>query len=121
MPQVYRRGINLIDRVRVDEANRLKQDKKARKGVKTARRLLLLNSENVKGDDMLRLQELLEANRNLLMVYLLKDDLKQLWRLRCIEEAELFNGSNGTKERWKAASSRWCCLLAARRAICKES
>jgi transposase len=50
----------------------------------------LRNSENVKGDDMLRLQELLEANRNLLTVYLLKDDLKQLWRLSCIEEAELF-------------------------------
>lgn len=87
---VAKYGREVIDRVRVDEANRLKGDKKARKVVKTARWLLLRNSENVKGDDMLRLQELLEANRNLLTVYLLKDDLKQLWRFNCVEEAELF-------------------------------
>jgi transposase len=74
----------------VDEANRLRDDKKARKVVKTARWLLLRNSENVKGEDMLRLQELLEANRNLLTVYVLKDDLKQLWRFTSVEEASLF-------------------------------
>lgn len=87
---VAKYGREVIDRVRVDEANRLKDDKKARKVVKTARWILLRNSTNVKGEDMLRLQELLEANRNLLTVYLLKDDLKQLWRFRCVEEAELF-------------------------------
>lgn len=87
---VAKYGREVIDRVRVDEANRLKDDKKARKVVKTARWLLLRNSRNVKGDDMLRLQELLEANRNLLTVYLLKEDLKQLWRFTNMEEAELF-------------------------------
>lgn len=87
---VAKYGREVIDRVRVDEANRLKEDKKARKVVKTARWLLLRNSRNVKGEDMLRLQELLEANRNLLTVYLLKEDLKQLWRFTCTEEAELF-------------------------------
>ncbi|ABB30566.1 transposase of ISGme5, ISL3 family [Geobacter metallireducens GS-15] len=87
---VAKYGREVIDRVRVDEANRLKEDKKARKVVKTSRWLLLRNSENVKGDDMLRLQELLEANRSLLTVYLLKDDLKQLWKFTCIEEAGLF-------------------------------
>lgn len=87
---VAKYGREVIDRVRVDEANRLKDDKKARKVVKTARWLLLRNSRNVKGDDMLRLQELLEANRNLLTVYLLKEDLKQLWRFTNKEEAELF-------------------------------
>ncbi len=60
----------------VDEANHLKGDKKARKVFKTARWLLLRNSENVKGDNTFRLLELLEANLNLLTVYLLKDDLK---------------------------------------------
>ena len=35
-------------------------------------------------------QELLEANRNLLTVYLLKDDLKQLWRLGRSEDAFAF-------------------------------
>lgn len=39
---------------------------------------------------MLRLQELLEANRNLMTVYVLKDDLKQLWRFTSEEEASVF-------------------------------
>lgn len=83
-------GREVIDRVRVDEANRLRHDKKARKVVKTSRWLLLRNSRNVKEGDMLRLQELLEANRNLMTVYVLKDDLKQLWRFTSMEEASLF-------------------------------
>lgn len=83
-------GREVIDRVRVDEANRLRHDKKARKVVKTSRWLLLRNSRNVKEGDMLRLQELLEANRNLMTVYVLKDDLKQLWRFTSVEEASLF-------------------------------
>ena len=87
---VAKYGREVIDRVRVDEANRLKGDKKARKVVKTARWLLLRNSKNVNGEDMLHLQELLEANCSLLTVYLLKDDLKQLWRFTSVEEAELF-------------------------------
>ncbi|UFS71456.1 ISL3 family transposase [Geomonas sp. RF6] len=80
----------VLDKVRNAEADRLKDDKKARKVIRTSRWLLLRNSRNVKGDDMLRLQELLEANQNLLTVYLLKEDLKQLWRFRCTEEAKLF-------------------------------
>jgi len=83
-------GREVIDRVRVDEANRLRHDKKARKVVKTSRWLLLRNSQNVKEGDMLRLQELLEANQSLMTVYILKDDLKQLWRFKCVEEASLF-------------------------------
>jgi transposase len=80
----------VLDRVRNSEADRLKVDKKVCKVIRTSRWLLLRNSRNVKGDDMLRLQELLEANQNLLTVYLLKEDLKQLWRFKCTEEAELF-------------------------------
>lgn len=83
-------GREVIDRVRVDEANRLRHDKKARKVVKTARWLLLRNSQNLKEGEMLRLQELLEANQRLMTVYILKDDLKQLWRFTCVEEASLF-------------------------------
>ena len=83
-------GREVIDRVRVDEANRLRHDKKARKIVKTARWLLLRNRQNIKEGDIPRLQELLEANRNLMTVYVLKDDLKQLWRFTCVEEASLF-------------------------------
>ncbi len=75
-------GREVIDRVRVDEANRLRDDHRARRVVKTSRWLLLRNRENLSCDQAVHLDELLEANRALLTVYLLKDDLKQLWRYR---------------------------------------
>lgn len=75
-------GREVIDRVRVDEANRLRTDKPARRVVKTSRWLLLRNRENVPDNQRVRLDELLAANKALLTVYLLKDDLKQLWRYR---------------------------------------
>jgi transposase len=73
-------GREVIDRVRVDEANRLRGDKPARRVVKTSRWLLLRNRENVPEDQIVRLDELLAANKALLTVYLMKDELKQLWR-----------------------------------------
>ena len=79
---VAKYGREVIDRVRVDEANRLRDDKPARRVVKTSRWLLLRNRENVPADQRVQLDELLAANRALLTVYLLKDDLKQLWRYR---------------------------------------
>ena len=79
---VAKYGREVIDRVRVDEANRLRQDRPATKLIKGSRWLLLRNRENVtRPDDQVRLSELLEANRPLLTVYLLKDDLKNLWEL----------------------------------------
>ena len=73
-------GREVVDRVRVDEANRLRQDKKARQVVKSSRWLLLRNAENIKKEeDRVRLGELLAANKALATVYVLKDDLKQLW------------------------------------------
>lgn len=77
---VAKYGREVIDRVRVDEANRLRADRKARKVVKSSRWLLLRNRENLKGDQKVRLKELLAANQSLLTVYLLKDELKRLWR-----------------------------------------
>jgi transposase len=79
---VAKYGREVIDRVRVDEANRLRADKPARRVVKTSRWLLLRNRENVPAEQAVRLDELLAANKALLTVYLLKDDLKQLWRYR---------------------------------------
>ena len=74
-------GREVLDRVRVDEANRLRDDKKARKVVKTARWLLLRNRDTIRRDeDRVKLDELLQANQTLMCVYVLKDDLKQLWR-----------------------------------------
>lgn len=85
---VAKYGRDVIDRVRVDEANRVKSDKDARKVVKGARWLLLRNSENLtRHEDRVRLKELLAANRNLSAVYILKDDLKHLWEYTCPEAA----------------------------------
>ena len=77
---VARYGREVIDRVRVDEANRLRQDPKGRAVVKGSRWLLLRNYGNIdKREDRIRLQELLAANKKLAKVYILKDDLKHLW------------------------------------------
>ena len=80
---VAKYGREVVDRARVDAANRLRHDKAARRVVKSARWLLLRNRENLKGpQDHVRLQELLDANQDLLTVYLLKEDLKRLWQYR---------------------------------------
>jgi len=78
----------VTDRVRVDEANRLREDKPARKVVKSARWLLLKNKRNLDGGQAARLEELLAANQSLLTVYVLKDDLKRLWRFSVGQESE---------------------------------
>jgi transposase len=78
---VAKYGIEVIDRVRVQEARRI-EEKAARKVVKTSRWLLLRNRSNIQREDRVRLWELLKANRALMAVYILKDDLKQLWDFR---------------------------------------
>lgn len=88
---VAKYGRQVIDRVRVDEANRLRHDKPARKLVKSARWLLARNPENITRDeDRIRLRDLLDANRALFTVYVMKDDLKALWSYRHSGYAERF-------------------------------
>lgn len=88
---VAKYGREVIDRVRVDEANRLRHDKRTRKVVKGSRWLLLRNRNNVKKrKDRVRLKELLEANEALATVYVLKDDLKHLWEYRYPGAAKRF-------------------------------
>ena len=90
-------GREVVNRVRVDEANRLADDKPARKVVKSARWLLLRNRDNIKRQqDLIRLDELLAANHALMTVYVLKEDLKGLWKQR-------------TKSAAKAAWESWFC------------
>ncbi|WP_374063610.1 ISL3 family transposase [Cupriavidus sp. DF5525] len=80
---VAKYGREVIDRVRVDEANRLRGDRAARQVVKSSRWLLLRNRENVTREaDQIRLEEILAANKALMTVYVLKDDLKTLWAYR---------------------------------------
>ena len=81
----------VIDRVRVDEANRVKEDKAARKVIKGSKWLLLRNRENIENNrDRVKLQELLAANRKLATVYVLKEDLKELWSYWHIGYAQRF-------------------------------
>ncbi len=65
---VAKYGSDVIDRVRVDEASPRRDDKPARRVVKTSRWLLLRNRENVPADKTVQLEELLAANRALLTV-----------------------------------------------------
>lgn len=79
---VAKYGREVIDRVRVDQANQLRHDKPARKVLKSSRWLLLRNRRNLKPDQAVHLKELLAANRSLLCVYVLRDELKRLWFYR---------------------------------------
>lgn len=81
-------GREVVDRVRVDRANELKHDKPARKVVKRSRWLLLRNRDNLKERQAVELQELLQANASLMTVYLLKDQLKELWFASSEAESE---------------------------------
>jgi transposase len=72
-------GREVIDRVRVDQANALKADPAARRVIKRSRWLLLRNRGNLTDEQALKLDELLAANAPLTTVYLLKTQLKELW------------------------------------------
>lgn len=76
---VAKYGREVVDRVRVDQANQLRHDRPARQILKSARWLLLRNRANLRDEQAVRLDELLLANRPLLTVYVLRDELKQLW------------------------------------------
>lgn len=92
---VAKYGREVIDRVRVDEANRLRHDKPARKVIKQARWLLLRNPENLKREDQqVHLRDLLAANQSLMTVYLMKAELKGLW-------------SPTTARGWRSAWKQW--------------
>jgi transposase len=77
---VAKYGREVIDRVRVDQANELREDKPARRAVKRSRWLLLKNKENLSDEDAVKLKELMDANESLAQVYVLKEQLKELWR-----------------------------------------
>jgi transposase len=68
-------GREVIDRVRVDEANRLRDNRPQRKVVKRARWLLLRNPANVPPEQQTTLNELLAANQALMTVYVMKASL----------------------------------------------
>lgn len=83
---VARFGRDVVDRVRVDQANELKKEPKARHVVKRSRWLLLRNRDNLDEGQAVKLDELLAANEPLAKVYLLKTALKELWFAQDIRE-----------------------------------
>lgn len=95
---VAKYGHEVIDRVRVDEANRLGRAAPEdpvrtaqRRVIKGTRWLLLRNREHLTcRADRVRLRELLAANQALFTAYVLKDDLKHLWEYRYPRAAERF-------------------------------
>ncbi|MFA0058145.1 transposase, partial [Vibrio echinoideorum] len=69
----------VMDRVRVDQANKLKQDKKARQWVKRSRWVLLKNRGNLNTRQDSYLTEILNINKDLMTTYILGAQLKELW------------------------------------------
>ena len=76
---VARFGREVIDRVRVDQANALRDQPAARQVIKRSRWLLLRNRNNLEAAQGVKLDELLAANAPLATVYLLKTALKEIW------------------------------------------
>lgn len=98
---VARFGAEVVDRVRVDEMNRVGRAIRqgtagyvrrvaARRPFWRARWLLLRNRHGLAPAEQVRLQELLDANRALFIVYVLKEDLKALWQVRDPTQARQF-------------------------------
>ena len=79
---VAKYGREVIDRVRVDRANALRGDRPGRRVVKGARWLLLKNRNSLRPGEDVQLEELLAANHDLFVVYVLRDALKELWAYR---------------------------------------
>jgi len=70
-------------------------DLNKKKLIKGTRWLLLKNSENLKDEkaEKKRLEEALQVNKPLATAYYLKEDLKQLWQQKNINQAKSFLGS----------------------------
>lgn len=79
-------GREVVDRVRVDQANALRAAPKARQVIKRSRWLLLRNRDNLESDHAVKLDELLAANAPLSTVYLLKTEPKEIWFAPSIRE-----------------------------------
>jgi transposase len=72
-------GREVVDRVRVDQANQLRDQPAARRVIKRSRWLLLRNEQNLNEQQAVTLDEVLAANAPLMSVYVLKNQLKELW------------------------------------------
>ena len=80
----------VVVRVRRAEVKRMAGQGMSRRVIKGSRWLLLRSRRSIGPEDQIRLRELLDANRNLMKVYVLGEDLRQLWSYRCPETAKRF-------------------------------
>jgi transposase len=88
-------GREVVDRVRVDETNRIARaagpndprTRARRRVIKGTRWLLLRNKTTLRPEERVRLRDVLAANRHLWVVYVLKDAVKALWRYRYVGAA----------------------------------
>ncbi len=85
---VAKYGREVIDRVRIDQANKLKHNKKARKWVKRSRWVLLKNRENLTTGQENHLDALLAMNKDLMTTYILGEQLKELWYCDSVEQSK---------------------------------
>lgn len=74
-------GRKVIDRVRVDAANKLKHLPELRKVVKGSRYLLYKRPEDLSDNEHTKLADLAKLNSPLLKCYLMGDELRHLWGL----------------------------------------
>ncbi|HEX7977052.1 MAG TPA: ISL3 family transposase [Gemmatimonadaceae bacterium] len=87
---VAKYGREVLDRVRLEETNRIARvgppndarTRAARRVLKGTRWLLLRDGAQLVRPERLRLREVLAMNHRLYVVYVLKDALKALWRYR---------------------------------------
>jgi transposase len=75
-----------IDKIRNQEYKKANQSGK--EVIKGSKYLLLKNKENITKEERPRLKALLKLNEPLTIAYILKDDLKNLWRYRYSKWAE---------------------------------
>jgi len=78
---VKKYNLEVIDRVRLDEARRC-QTRMERRSLKKTKFILLKNRRNLLADELGRLKDLLRVNRRLATVYILRDALPRLWEYR---------------------------------------
>ena len=77
---IARYGKEVIDRVRIDMANRYRHDQVQRKLIKGSRWLLLRNPKSIiREKDRQHLDDLLNINKELARVYIMKEHLNYLW------------------------------------------
>jgi len=93
-------GREVVDRVRLDQAKAVREDRPAYRAVKRSRWLLLRNRGKLDDRQQDRLDTLLEANAPLMTVYVLKEQLKEIWYAPSEAEAR------SRWEAWKAMADQ---------------